>query len=124
MASSLSKVVTKFETLLDVIIGKIKRVDSSSLYAEEGTLGAGASKTYDLTALLPDGTTINDYYIQTAMVDLKVIDMDSTSPFYNQAIDSDAVMSYGITTAGILTIKNYNTISMKYWLRVITPAIK
>jgi hypothetical protein len=121
---SLKILTQRFDTFVQLITAKVKNADGGSLVVDTGSLAAGASKNYDLTTLLPEGKTAADFYLLTALVDLKIIDPDATSPFSGQAISADASMSYGINTSGVLTIRNYHTASVTYWLRVTTPALK
>lgn len=122
--SRLNVVVQRFETYFAKVLAKFKTQDSGSMHIETGPLNSNASKNIDLKPLLPEGTVIDDYHIQTVMVELLVIDPDQTSPFFGQAVPADAVMSYGITPTGILTIRNYHTAAVTYWLRVLNPALK
>lgn len=122
--SRLNVVVQRFEQYFAKVLQKFKHHDSGSMFVEKGTLISGGSKTFNLVELLPEGTVLADYHIETALVDLKVVDPDSTSPFKDMAVSSEAVMSYGITPTGILTIKNYYGSTVTYWLRVLNPALK
>jgi len=116
--------VSRFESFINKITSLVKAVDSTTIYAVNNTLEAGANVTVDLKTKLPKGTTINDYHIQTAVVDLKVIDPENESPFKGQAVNAVGLLSYGIDANGILTLRNYHNATVTYWLRVLRPVSK
>jgi len=121
---SAANFVASFTTLIGKLVERAKKAGSASIYTGTGSLASLTNKTIDLVPLLPAGQTLDNSYIQTCIVDIKVKDTDSGSAFNGMAVDGSAVIAYGISDAGVLTIRNFDANAVTYWVRVMGPASK
>jgi len=89
------------------------------LVSEMVTLGPGESTTYDMKGMLGEDWRLWD--MLAAQIRSRVQDPDSTSPTYLSMINSEDVMTSGISTEGIITLVNYHTATLEFYVRIDVP---
>ncbi|MBG7006644.1 hypothetical protein I5G20_14805 [Pseudomonas aeruginosa] len=87
---------------------------------QTGTLNPGDVVTYDLSKVI---TSMGDYTLATVIVDLKIIDPETTSPTSGKLISASASIGWDLdSSTGILNIRGYSlSVPITYYIRVDSP---
>ena len=110
---------SQINTGLVSLTGRIQTLEDRDRFcvSEEVTVGAGASRTYDLQALL--GTNFGLYDIAGAEVTVRVRDLEAGSPTLNQWVDGSVVTHYAInTTNNRVIVYNMDTAGRELLVRI------
>jgi hypothetical protein len=109
----------QINTGLVSLTGRIQTLEDRDRFcvSEEVTIGAGASRTYDLQALL--GTNFGLYDITGAEVTVRVRDLEAGSPTLNQWVDGSVVTHYAINpTNNRVIVYNMDTAGRELLVRI------
>lgn len=100
---------------------KVKLNIRPLVYDIDVTIASGAVKTYDLKSLMTDHVL---YDLRSARVEVLVFSTEAGYPLANTYVNSQAVVSTGITDVGIVSIYNSDISPVKVIVRIDRPAFK
>ncbi len=116
---SLTQLATTIQNYTTAIKKYVDDRIHTALVSETVSILAGATNTYDLTALL--GTNHAQYDKVSSNIIVRVLDTDTASPTYNLYINSEAVVTVGVDTAGQVVVNNHSNADITCYIRIDVP---
>ncbi len=113
---------TRFKQQLDAFVDKLNNLlgdVSDPLVSEVTTLAADAALSYDLGTLLGEDVSGFDALGVSGLVRVK--DTDTTSPTHGFYVNAEALVTIGVSTAGMVKIHNFSADPLELKVKIMKP---
>lgn len=94
-------------------------IDAKPKYTATRIITAGQFIEIDLKTIL--GAKYPAYDMLSASIDVRVKNLDQTSPTFNMYINSTDIATSGVNAAGIVRVVNYYTADLEFHIRIDVP---
>lgn len=111
-------------TMLQKMLAYFDKVRSNIqplVYDVDIVIASGGTKTYDLKTIMTDHAS---YELRSARVQVMHLSTETGYPLADNYVNSEAVVSVGITETGIVTVYNSDIAQVKVIIRIDHPAVK
>lgn len=95
--------------------------DAKPKYRATRIIKAGEYAEINLATIL--GTNASAYDALSANIDVRVRNLDTTSPTYNMFINATDICTSGVNSAGLVRIVNYFTADLEFRITITVPRV-